>query len=72
MFLKIFLFYLYSITTVGGKNNNNGDGNSNGNINGDNVIDIEKIIQTIRQRCYDVLTIKEKKNEMINTGILFF
>ena len=51
MFLKIFLFYLYSITPVGCKNNDNGDGNSNGNINGDNVIDIEKIIQTIRQRC---------------------
>ena len=63
MLLKIFSFYLYSITTVGCKNNDNGDGNSNGNINGDNVIDnIKKIIQTIRQRCKDVWSIKEKKN----------
>ena len=51
VFLKIFLFYLYSLIPDGCKNNDTGDGNNNGNINGDNVIDIEKIIQTIRQRC---------------------
>ena len=53
VFLKIFLFYLYSITPVGCKNNDTGDGNYNGNNNGDNVIDnIKKIIQTIRQCRY--------------------
>ena len=51
MFLKIFLFYLYSITPVGCKNNDNGDGYSNGNINDDNVIDIKKTIQAVRQCC---------------------
>ena len=63
VFLKFFLFYLYSLIPDGCKNNDTGDGNNNGNINGDNVIDnIKKIIQTIRQRCKDVWTIKEKKN----------
>ena len=48
MFLKIFLFYLYSITPVGCKNNDTGDGNNNGNNNGDNVIyNIKKIIKKL-------------------------
>ena len=51
-FLKIFLFYLYSITPVGCKNNDTGDGNYNGNNNGDNVNgNIKKITQTIRRCC---------------------
>ena len=41
MFLKIFSFYLYSITTVGCKNDgeNIGNGGNHGGNNGDNIVD---------------------------------